>query len=215
MSLKEEHRCPRVQERVEWIYTYGDMVTLILCFFIILFANSKTKEEDFRAVANSLRGGPPASPYFFQGSPSIIDLVRKTMEQNAVNDEVTLTVDDRGISIVLNESLGFEPASATLTPQAVEIISKFSELIYTIPNAIVVEGHTDSLPVSNKFPSNWHLSSARASSVAVALMDEGIDRKRLEVVGFSDSRPLTSNETPQGRRLNRRVNILIKPNDAP
>lgn len=213
MAVEEEVECNCGDERVEWIYTYGDMVTLLLAFFVLLFAMSKTNEEKFKAIAASFRGGPPASPYMFSGAPSPMENIENLLKESDVSAEVSdITIDDRGISVSFSDTAFFAPGSTTPTRKAKQTIEKFARILYVIPNKIIVEGHTDNVPIRSKiFPSNWELSAARAGSIARLLEEFGINSKRLEIAAYGATRPKVANDSPSLRALNRRIDILIKP----
>ena len=213
MALEEEVECKCGEERVEWIYTYGDMVTLLLCFFVLLFAMSKTNEEKFKAIAASFRDGPPASPYMFTGAPSPMESLENTMRKSEIEADITdITVDDRGIAVSFSDTAFFEPGSAQPTKNARIMLEKFARILYAVPNNIVIEGHTDNIPIrSQTFPSNWELSAARAGSIARVLEEYGIKSKRMEIAAYGDTRPKVANDSPAMRKLNRRIDILIKP----
>ncbi|MBU2647469.1 flagellar motor protein MotB [bacterium] len=213
MTVEEEVECECGEERVEWIYTYGDMVTLLLCFFVLLFAMSKTNEEKFKAIAASFRGGPPASPYMFTGAPSPMDTIENTMKKSDISAEVTdITVDDRGIAVSFSDTAFFAPGSATPSKEGQATVEKFAQILYAIPNRVVIEGHTDNTPIHTAlFPSNWELSAARAASVARLLEEFGIDSKRIEIAAYGKTRPKVSNDSPALKQTNRRIDILIKP----
>ncbi len=213
MAVEEEVECECGEERVEWIYTYGDMVTLLLCFFVLLFAMSKTNEEKFKAVAASFRGGPPASPYMFTGAPSPMDTIENSMKKSDISSEVRdITVDDRGIAVSLSDAALFEAGSAIPTKTGEETIEKFARILYAIPNNVVIEGHTDNTPIKTKFyPSNWELSAARAASVARLLEEFGIPSVRMEIAAYGMTRPKVANDSPSLKAMNRRIDVLIKP----
>ena len=213
MAVEEEVECECGEERVEWIYTYGDMVTLLLCFFVLLFAMSKTNEEKFKAITASFRGGPPASPYMFTGAPSPMDALENSMKKSDVSAEVTdITVDDRGIAVSFSDTAMFAPGSAAPTKKGYETVEKFAQILYAIPNHVVIEGHTDNTPIRSKlYPSNWELSAARAASVARLLEEFGIKSKRMEIAAYGMTRPRVTNDSPALKQMNRRIDILIKP----
>lgn len=212
MAVEEECSCPKIEERVEWIYTYGDMVTLLMCFFILLFAMSKSEEERFRAVSASFKGGPPASPFMFSGMPTFMESMENAFKESSVNAEVRdMTVDDRGIVVSFSDSVLFERGSSYPTPKGVLVIEQFAKIIHSIDNNIIIEGHTDDQPTIGPHYSNWELSGARAGSVARILETYGVGRKRMQIVGYADTRPKASNEYPSLRRLNRRIDIIVKP----
>ena len=212
MAIEEECECNCGEERVEWIYTYGDMVTLLLCFFVLLFAMSKTNEEKFKAVAASFKGGPPASPFIFTGAPTFLETVESLLKKSEIAETVDIAVDDRGIAVSFSDVAMFEPSSAEPTPEGRDTIRKFARILYAIPNSVVIEGHTDNVPIRNAiFPSNWELSGARSGSIARLLEEFGIESTRMEIVGYGSTRPKVSNDTPELKRLNRRIDVLIKP----
>ena len=212
MASEEECSCPKVEERVEWIYTYGDMVTLLMCFFILLFAMSKSEEELFKAVSASFAGGPPASPFMFAGMPTFMESLESSLKKSEISEVADITVDDRGITVSFSDSVMFETGKADPTAQGIEIIEKFSRILHAIPNTLIVEGHTDSSKtLGGRFPSNWELSAARAGSVVRNLEIFGIKPARMEIAGYGDTRPKVSNEIPSLRKLNRRIDVLVKP----
>jgi chemotaxis protein MotB len=112
---------------------------------------------------------------------------------------------------VASDNLLFPRGDADLRPPALAILGKVAGLLKGIPNAITVEGHTCDLPISTeRFPSNWELSAARACSVARYLVDkQGLDPKRLAAAGYGESRPVAPNDSEDGRVRNRRVNLVI------
>ncbi len=212
MAVQEECKCPKVEERVDWIYTYGDMVTLLMCFFVLLFAMSKSEENLFTAVSASFKGGPPASPFMFSGMPTFMESLEMSLKKSDISEVTDITVDDRGITVSFSDAVMFEPGRAEPTKKGGEIIEKFSRILHAVSNNIIVEGHTDNVPMrGGPFKSNWELSAARAGSVVRLLEGFGVKSNRMEIAGYGDTRPKVSNEVPSLRRLNRRIDILVKP----
>jgi chemotaxis protein MotB len=125
---------------------------------------------------------------------------------------VHATIESRGLSIrVLTDSLLFPSGSATLYPQGEPLLDEIAELLNVDQvHPIAVEGNTDDVPIHGTFPSNWELSTARASTVVRFLIAKGVAGHRLSAVGYADMRPIASNATPQGRALNRRVEIVLQ-----
>lgn len=128
-----------------------------------------------------------------------------------MSGEIEIETVGRKIIIRIREKGSFVSGSATMSPSYREVMGEIREVLLLKPGKILVQGHTDDRPIrTQRFRSNWELSSARAVSVAHALMVGGeIKQNRFEVSGLSDTRPLASNETPAGRAENRRVEILI------
>jgi len=114
------------------------------------------------------------------------------------------------VEMEINESVLFPLGSAELSPDGAELLSRLSDMLAGQPGDLVVEGHTDNLPIeTDRFPSNWELSGARAAAVVRRLIAGGIAEKRLRIVGYAANRPLAPNDTPEDRRKNRRVNIIL------
>ena len=125
---------------------------------------------------------------------------------------VHTTIEQRGLVIrVLTDSLLFASGSATLDAQGDPLLSEVSELLNVDRvHPIAVEGNTDDIPVHGAFPSNWELSTARASTVVRYLIGKGVDPQRLTAIGYASLRPIASNSTAAGRALNRRVEIVLQ-----
>ncbi|RJG01186.1 flagellar motor protein MotD [Noviherbaspirillum sedimenti] len=123
---------------------------------------------------------------------------------------VRVTQTSRGVKVEINASILFAPGDARLTAESGEALTAIAGIMKEDSHAMQVEGHTDNVPISNAaFPSNWELSSARASSVVRLLADNGVAHERLTAVGHAENFPVGPNESTEGRLRNRRVEILI------
>ncbi len=128
---------------------------------------------------------------------------------------VRLTQLPHGIAIEINASVLFAPGQAVLQTDSIVALQAAANVLQESDNPIKVEGHTDPLPIANlQYPSNWELSSARASSVVRVFVASGIAASRLTATGYADNRPVESNDTPEGRARNRRVTLMILEDDA-
>ena len=118
----------------------------------------------------------------------------------------------RSITIRIKEKGSFGSGSADLQPEFIDVLDKVRDLVKDIEGRISVEGHTDNIDIkTSAFPSNWSLSSARALSVAHALMEnEVIPHERFLIVGHADTLPVDTNDTAEGRSANRRVELVIR-----
>ncbi|HEX8873588.1 MAG TPA: flagellar motor protein MotD [Nitrosospira sp.] len=125
---------------------------------------------------------------------------------------VRVSQSDQGVRVEIDASVLFAPGQAVLQDDSSKVLESVAQVLKNADYAIQVEGHTDNIPiVTEKFPSNWELSAVRASSVVRLLIDHGVDATRLTASGFGENRPLESNESEEGRRLNRRVTLMILP----
>lgn len=141
---------------------------------------------------------------------SVATDILKVMDQLVKNGQVKVTESNRGISIEINASLLFDTAKADLHAESIQVLNAVAKVLATDTHQIQVEGHTDNLPMhSPVFPSNWELSTARASSVIRLFSDNGVASDRMVAIGYADNRPMDSNETPDGRARNRRVTVMI------
>jgi chemotaxis protein MotB len=131
--------------------------------------------------------------------------------------EVTIEGLEDKLSITFVDHILFEFAKADISPEGTQVLSRIGRILKQVKDKeIRVIGHTDNVPITkgyqHKFPSNWELSAARAAAVVRYMQIEiGLDPENLEAVGRSYYEPRASNETDEGRRMNRRVNIIIAP----
>ncbi|MBY0575234.1 MAG: flagellar motor protein MotD [Gallionellaceae bacterium] len=123
---------------------------------------------------------------------------------------VSVSQSKRGVVIDISASSLFKTGDASLQPEVLDVLRQVAVVLSKEEQPIEVEGHTDDVPIKTaQFPSNWELSSARASSVARMLIDNGVQANRLAVVGLADNQPLLPNNSPENRAKNRRVTITI------
>lgn len=127
---------------------------------------------------------------------------------------VTTLYDQGALRIRLQDTLLFGSGSAEISPAAGPLLGKIARILLQVPLRIRVEGHTDTMPIAtDRFPSNWELSIARAVNVLHHLIEPGgIKPERLCAVGYGETRPLFSNDSPETRRVNRRVEIVVTEN---
>lgn len=124
--------------------------------------------------------------------------------------QMTVSQTTRGVTLDINASMLFKPGEAGLQKEAVATLSDIAQILSSEEMSIDVEGHTDNLPITTtQFPSNWELSSARASSVVRLFIEHGIVSTRLKATGFADNIPVVSNDTTEGRARNRRVAVTV------
>lgn len=134
----------------------------------------------------------------------------QTMLSEITNGQVSVTKTDRGVVLEINASALFNQGEAELQGGAVKTLTRVAQILGQGDHAIEVEGYTDDVPISTKrFPSNWELSSARASSVVRMFIEQGIAAERLTAVGSAANHPVASNDTAEGRARNRRVTVTI------
>lgn len=219
-----------------WLATYGDMMTNILVFFVLIFSASTVDEQKFRAISESFQNRSifefyPSMIPFDEGPGNsgaedgnldegtavegnldyVYSEVNKYLQEQGLDELVGTTRTEEGLILVLPEQILFNTGEAIILPEALPILDQVSELLEEIPNIVRVEGHTDSRPIhTHVYPSNWELSAARASSVIRYFIDvHDLDPERFMAVGFGETRPVAPNDGPENWAKNRRVEIII------
>jgi chemotaxis protein MotB len=219
----------------EWLATYGDLVTLLMCFFVLLYSmavidQGKAKQvisslnkmgilsergDINSTVGNSILENTAIISQEQQQMDSIHDEVKKIIEQKSLQDDVEVKNEAKGVLIRFKDDLIYDIGSAELKPGAKVILTQISDILKKYNKSIRIEGHTDNLPIqSGKYESNWELSSARAISVVKFLsselpIDKRIKQQSFEVSGYGEFRPIVPNDTEQNRQKNRRIEMLI------
>lgn len=141
----------------------------------------------------------------------LVGEINKYIEESGYTDIAIATRTERGVVLVLPEQIMFESGEAEIIDEALPFLERMATLLKSIPNVVKVEGHTDNRPISRApYPSNWELSTARASSVIRYFIENhGIDSTRFIATGYSDTRPVAPNDGPENWQKNRRVEIVI------
>lgn len=141
----------------------------------------------------------------------LFEEVQAYLNDNELNNVITATRTDQGVVLTLQEKVLFESGEAEIIDLGKPLLKKVGILLKNIPNYVRVEGHTDNRPISNlRFPSNWELSGARASSVIrYIIANNAIEKTRFIAVGYGDTRPVVENTSPTNWSKNRRVEIVI------
>jgi chemotaxis protein MotB len=141
----------------------------------------------------------------------------KELEQEVASGQIQITQLREGLRLNLAQDILFRSGSATLEPYGVELLSKVSEQLAKQPQQVEVQGHTDNVPVSkaSHWGTNWELAAARAASVVRLFEKRGVDPAHLRAVSYGEHAPVDDNATAEGRARNRRIEIRLKPIDAP
>lgn len=227
----------------EWLGTYSDMVTLLMTLFVLLYSMSSVDEAKVHAISQAFSAltGKSADSILqydmYQGSQPIVggeskvdetleqseNMENKTMyqsvkefiEENSLNDTIDVAENEKGVVLQLKDNVLFESGQADLKAGSNEILDKINTLISTIPDSIVIEGHTDNVPIHNeKYKDNWDLSSMRATNVLRYFTEvKHQDPQRFRAAGYGEYKPKVDNSTEENRAQNRRVNISIENNE--
>ncbi len=214
------------QESEEWVTTYMDLITLLLTVFIVLLAFSsggddssfsqKTKaiaaevlSENQDASASEAKAPRHSAPEQKFGDKLMANLKHSQLSEGIF----TIRQENRDVRIELDSEILFESGEAALADKAIKQLKSLSDILTMDDYLISIEGHTDNIPIHTaRYPSNWELSSARASRVARFFIAQGISAEKVRVIGYAHSKPVQSNETAAGRKRNRRVAIIVSEN---
>ncbi len=216
-----------------WMVTYGDMVTLLLTFFVLLLSFSSIQESKFREAIGSLKGSlglltgqnkvvvqsyiPPIKVSAVQKKSEIQDMIHALqdfIERERLEDKVKLEFKDDGLNIVISDPVLFSLGKADLKPTSFPLIKRIAGVLSNFDSEIHIKGHTCDLPIHNlEFESNWELSAARALEVVKVLIDSNISPEKLSAVAYSQYRPTNPNDLEDNRRKNRRVEIFVPEED--
>lgn len=219
----------------EWLTTYGDMITLMLCFFVMLYNPTEIDAVQMAALTASLHGDPNAGGQSLAAG-RLADLGNTVMSMPSIekgktlglavkkavslyapkvkSNRITITSDERGVVISLASDAFFKQGSAELDIEEVredlQHLAQFLSEKDLASRRFRIEGHTDSTPVNpDLWASNWELSTARAVNVLHELVQYGVNEKQFAVAGYADTRPKFSDNTEEGRAYNRRVDIIF------
>ncbi len=231
---KKCKKCPP-EGAADWMLTYGDMVTLLLTFFVMMYTTAEVDGSQLKLIlaafsglgvlegGNTLQAGELAElgnnimslPSMDKGRA--LDKARKLaisqFQPEIKSKKVRITEDERGLIISLAADSFFRPASAEIDiDNTRETLQKVSRLLISLEDRkFRIEGHTDSMATDpdGEWPTNWELSSARSVNTLKYLLQYGVPEKQFQVAGFADTVPLASNDTPEGRAYNRRIDIVI------
>ncbi|MFC1736284.1 flagellar motor protein MotB [Candidatus Hydrogenedentota bacterium] len=220
-----------------WMVTFGDLMSLLLTFFVLLLSFSTTQEEDFKKAMESFRlalgvgvlqeqSGAPTSDTAGPMSSrtgrlkKTRQLARKRMQRTVrLRKMVTVSATKEGMRITLKDQLLFDSGRAIIKPEGVDVLKTLGRTLKPIEDEyyIQIEGHTDVDPLraGHEFESNWELSGARSRSVLKAVIDGGLSSTSLSFVGFGEFRPINvdvDNTKLENKEKNRRVvlNVVSK-----
>jgi chemotaxis protein MotB len=137
--------------------------------------------------------------------------IQRSLDKEGLGDTVKFRLESRGLVVtIVSDKVLFEPGQAELRVEGREVVDNLAAAIGRLPNKLSVEGHTDNVPISGRYASNWELSTARATTVLRELIEQhGIAPARLSAAGYADERPVAGNDTPDGRGANRRVELVV------
>lgn len=228
---KKRRERPQAAGAPEWMTTYGDLVTLLLAFFVLLYSFSVLDVQKFQQIMSSIqisflgeqgimetavdpsRGEMVqlAVDHKFEDVLVTYQEVKEHLRQEGLEGMIKTRIEERGIVLEIQDQVLFDSGRAEIRQEAQTLLQKVAGIIAEVPNQIIVEGHTDNVPINTaQFPSNWELSVTRAVRVVRFFSEQQkLPAKRFIASGYGEYQPVATNLTVAGRAQNRRVNIII------
>jgi chemotaxis protein MotB len=234
--MGEQCDCPKIDPGApKWVVTFGDLMSLLLCFFVLLLSFSEMDKQKYKQVAGSMekafgvqritkvmdvpKGVKMIAKDFDQETivTRIKEAIGRELEDLAETDlsdlksQIDIQASDEAVTIRLMGESTFDSGKAEIRPQMKPLLKKVADMIADTKRDIIIAGHTDNIPIhGGLYRSNLRLSTARASAVAEFFLSVSkIDPKHLSTMGFGEYRPIDSNDTADGRQKNRRVEIIM------
>lgn len=238
--MRRRRRSAEPENHERWLVSYADFITLMFAFFVMMYANSKTDQVRAQQISEAFREalsngkitqafsrlvGAEKNPQPLTAAatapgkgkgdaveltPSLVQL-NQSLKAEIDAGRLEVRMEQRGLVISLREAAFFPSGNDLIDPGTLPTLGKIATELHKTPNPIRMEGHTDSIPISNgRFRSNWDLSAARG----IAMLDLFTSRfalpaQRMAVSGFAETAPVASNATADGRARNRRVDIVV------
>ena len=221
-SISNKHRSLRRRRPTfedsssSWLITYSDVVTLLLAFFVMILSVSDINQGKVEALKEGL-----SEMMTGETQPTPFTDIKLGLEQliaeKGLEDQVSVTLDAQGVKIEFANVALYESGSADIKSEAISTLKEVTQVIRETSHKthmVEVEGHTDDVPIhTEKYPSNWELSSVRATNIVKYLLAQGIEKERLKAAGYADSRPkegIDNLPLNQQRQGNRRVVVFVK-----
>jgi chemotaxis protein MotB len=257
--MSEEQECPECEEGAPaWLATFADLMSLLMCFFVLLLSFSEMDLKKYKQVAGSMssafgiqrevksdtipKGTSIIKREFAPGKPeptilkivkqkttddskrqievntplsksihNLLNEIEKTFSEEIKEEAIDIVVFRDSVMIRVREADAFPSGKSEIQQEFIPILEKIETVLKQKDGHVMVAGHTDNVPIStNKYPSNWILSAARAASVVHYLSEvKSVDPTRLEIRAYGDTQPVADNDSAESRAKNRRIEINI------
>lgn len=210
-------RKPVKKSEALWLMSFSDMSLVLLCFFVLMIASMKPDKDKFKHIKESMTASKESKN--INSITSVTKNLTEKIKSKQLDQNVTVVLDTNGLQIDIKDQILFQPGSARLNLIASKVFQDLAKILNSLDQNyhITVEGHTDDTPLkgSSLYPSNWELSASRGISVMKQLHINGINKERMSVEAFADTRPkvpingLTGRFLMKARQTNRRVVIRV------
>lgn len=215
MARKKREEPPEIEESDgEFAAVFSDLMSFLAGLFILLFTivNSQKNSPQYFAEMSVKFGGKKVEQNQKATAEDLfVSEVRNYIQDEQMSQYALILVDEQKIRLIFNDPILFKSGTDILTENSKSVLNGLTHIIKKVKNPVIVEGHTDDLPVKKdgKFRSNWDLAYFRASSVANYLISKGVNQQRMSITSFGDQRPLARKKTYLARKKNRRIEINV------
>jgi chemotaxis protein MotB len=202
--MKPAYYESRNSGRDRWMVSYLDVLTVLLILFVAMAAQALQKAPPVKSVP--VQASIPSVPQF-----PILNAGMAAIQQHLQQSHLDVQLDSRGVVVSLPQELLFSPGEDRINTDALATVAAIGDVLGTIPNSVRLVGHSDAVPIHNqRFRNNWELAAARGLRLLELLTSRyGIAESRLSVESYGSYDPKSTNDTPDGRASNRRVEIVI------
>jgi len=199
-----------------WLVTYADMMTLLVCFFVLMMGISQIDFDSYEKIKKEVAtsfGGKYEDPY-----AKLAESIEELITVENLGKDVKIVSKGSGVTLIFQGQMLFDSGRADIKEEAIGVLKNVADLIKAHGDSLfmVIEGHTDNVPITtSRFPSNWELSAGRAARIVREFESFGINRAKMLAVGASDTRPLASNYNQDttyntaNQAINRRVVLKL------
>lgn len=219
----------------KWVVTFGDLMSLLLCFFVLLLSFSNMDRQKYKQVAGSME-----KAFGIQRKMKVMEIpkgmkmIAKDFDQETIatrikedigkeidelfedqladlRDQISVEANENEVTLRLMGESTFDSGKAEIRSKLEPLLKKVSNILRSSQGEIIIAGHTDNVPVvGGPYKTNLRLSAARAAAVAEFFINQcNLDPKKISTMGFGEFRPIETNDTAQGRQKNRRVEIIL------
>lgn len=228
-TVKPVTRSRKNDNNSEWLTIYGDMMSLLLVFFVLMLAISDINKEKFEMVINAISSSMGGNPIviYKEVDPKeaimekiseeqmklqqMLSEIQDYVDQNDLNDEFSIEEENAGLRLRVEGGSMFDSGRAIIREEVKPALLDIANIVFPLDNEIVIEGHTDNVPIrTNKYASNWELSTARATNILHFFSEQvPINPERVSAAGYAYFRPLHPVDSVDNHK-NRRIEVLIR-----
>tara|TARA_A100001015_G_C14954900_1_gene698343 strand:+ start:445 stop:1107 length:663 start_codon:yes stop_codon:yes gene_type:complete len=213
--MAKKNDVPELEENdSEFSAVFSDLMSFLAGLFILLFTivnSQKNSPQYFAEMQVKFGGKKVEQDQQLTAEDLFVSEVKNYIQDEQISQYAIILVDEQKIRLIFNDPILFQSGTDILTKNSKAVLNGLTHIIKKVKNPLIIEGHTDDLPVKKggKYRSNWDLAYFRAASVANYLMAKGVEESRMSILSYGDQRPLARKKTYLARKKNRRIEINV------